>query len=69
MAIVCIDYGAGNLKSIVNGFRKAYVKVVLADEYKKLKAAIDAGADIIVTGTIAERDLKRLKEIVKAVKG
>ncbi|MFH0861879.1 MAG: geranylgeranylglyceryl/heptaprenylglyceryl phosphate synthase [Candidatus Altiarchaeota archaeon] len=33
------------------------------------KAAIDAGADVIVTGTIAERDPKRLEEIVSAVKG
>jgi len=32
------------------------------------KAAVSAGADVIVTGTIAERDPKMLREIIAAVK-
>jgi phosphoglycerol geranylgeranyltransferase len=32
------------------------------------KAALAAGADVIVTGTIAEQNTKRLEEIIKAVK-
>ena len=32
------------------------------------KAAVAAGADVIVTGTIAERDPNKLNEIIKAVK-
>ena len=33
------------------------------------KEKVKAGADIIVTGTIAEEDTNKLKEIIKAVKG
>jgi len=41
--IACIDYGAGNVRSIVNGFRKAGAKVELTADPKALK-----GADAIV---------------------
>ncbi|MFH0861877.1 MAG: imidazole glycerol phosphate synthase subunit HisH [Candidatus Altiarchaeota archaeon] len=37
--IVCIDYGAGNLRSIVNGFRKVGAKVELTEDPGRLKTA------------------------------
>lgn len=36
---------------------------------KTARAKIDHGADVIVTGTIAEEKLDRVKEIIEAVKG
>jgi phosphoglycerol geranylgeranyltransferase len=35
---------------------------------KIAKEKVDAGANVIVTGTIAEKDLSKIKEIIKAIK-
>jgi imidazole glycerol-phosphate synthase subunit HisH len=39
MGIVCIDYGAGNIRSIVNGFRKVGVRVAVVDDPAGLREA------------------------------
>jgi len=64
MAIVCIDYGAGNLRSIVNGFRKIGAKVELTEDPGRLKTA-DA---IVLPGVGSFGDaMERLKTLKPAI--
>jgi phosphoglycerol geranylgeranyltransferase len=56
------------VKNAVNGDCYVIVGGGIRDA-KVAKAKIAAGADIIVTGTIAEQSSEKLKEIIKAIKG
>jgi phosphoglycerol geranylgeranyltransferase len=56
------------VKQAVNGDVYVIVGGGIRDE-KTAKAKVAAGADIIVTGTIAEQSREKLKDIVKAIKG
>jgi phosphoglycerol geranylgeranyltransferase len=56
------------VKNAVNGDCYVIVGGGIRDA-KVAKAKVAAGADIIVTGTIAEQSSDKLKEIIKAIKG
>jgi glutamine amidotransferase len=70
MDLTCIDYGAGNLRSIVNGFRRVGVKVELAGK----PGVLEDASGIILPGVgsfgDAMRKLKAFKPVlVDAVSG
>ena len=64
MSLACIDYGAGNLRSITNGLRKVGATVEVVDEPRKLKEA----SGIILPGVGSFGDaMVKLREFKPAI--
>jgi len=78
MKLVYLEAGSGAEKSVPNDMISLIKNKLGSDIYiivggairdaETAREKVKAGADIIVTGTIAERDLDKFKEIIHAVK-
>ncbi len=76
MECVYLEAGSGADKPVPAGMVRAVRKAVSVPlivgggirDPAQAKAALEAGADVIVTGTIAERDPGMLADIIRAVK-
>lgn len=77
MRFVYLEAGSGSRRPVppkmINTVRKAVEDVILIvgggiRDAETVKSLVDAGADIIVTGTIIERDISKALEIISAVK-
>jgi phosphoglycerol geranylgeranyltransferase len=77
MECVYLEAGSGADKPVPAGMVSAVKQAISIPlivgggirDPQAAKAAVSAGADVIVTGTIAERDPKKLEGIIAAVKG
>jgi len=78
MKFVYLEAGSGAKETVPNEMISVVKKAIGDDmmlivgggiqDPETAREKIEAGADIIVTGTVAERDPKKFKEVVKAVK-
>ncbi len=78
MKMVYLETGSGAMSTVQNNMISETKKMIGDDMFlivgggirdgKTAKEKIDAGADIIVTGTIAEKNCDKLEEIIRMIK-